>query len=578
MLLSPIVKLPIRKIRSMVPIVNRSNLLFTTSTTTITHKNRIFHINATSSSSSPTATAITTTTQGEKSNKGSTLNSGKAPSVEEIQYLLIKYKNKNFRKNTLLVVLALLLIASMFTTPEQRKHWLHFIAMNGDKLDDTLSQLIIEQCIKDGVVGGTCCIIRDNKIIYHKSYGYSDLENSIPMDLNHKMRIASISKSMTAVTLATLVDEGLIDWDEPVYKYLAEDDPRFANLDKRITARMLAAHLSGIRGYKTEDMNEPEFLSKEQFDTVADSLSMFINDSLKHEPGSQYLYSTFGYSLLALLIESVAKKQDPKATFLSVIQDRLFNKLNLYDTCPDIYSKLIKRRAKLYRRTKDGLENAPYVNLSNKWAGGGFLSTALDVCNFGNALLQKNAVVSEKTIQEMFSEQFIPIKSINTEVTKNPSENTSLEVAPSITESSKQEQDMQALPAESSSPSEENWNVKKENSEENRKKDAQNVEINPENETETVILSAYKPPNFKGTGYGLGFSTKQEYLPNRKKKVKVVAHTGGAVGASSILYMIPEERLVISVIVNTENVKLTPLATLMAKETIMFLDKDKIYG
>jgi len=100
------------------------------------------------------------------------------------------------------------------------------------------------------------------------------------------------------------------------------------------------------------------------------------------------------------VIESAAGED-----FLAYMQASVFTPFGLVHTTPDQNSQIVEQRSHFYERVKDGpLENAPYVDNSYKWAGGGFLSTAEDLVRFGSALLQPGTL-NVQSLEIMFTSQ-----------------------------------------------------------------------------------------------------------------------------------------------------------------------------
>lgn len=98
--------------------------------------------------------------------------------------------------------------------------------------------------------------------------------------------------------------------------------------------------------------------------------------------GSQFLYSTFGYTLLAAIVERASGYK-----YLDYMQ-KIFHDLDMLTTVQEENEPVIYNRARFYvYNKKRRLVNTPYVDNSYKWAGGGFLSTVGDLLKFGNAML-----------------------------------------------------------------------------------------------------------------------------------------------------------------------------------------------
>src|SRR5262249_35711954 len=162
-----------------------------------------------------------------------------------------------------------------------------------------------------------------------------------------------------AAGLMLLVEQGRVDLDAAVQNYV----PSFPDKGKKITPRLLAGHLAGIRHY-----NGDEFFISKHYDSVLDGLKIFADDPLVSPPGKEFRYSSYGFKLLSAVIESAAGRD-----FLSYMHERVFMPLGLRNTRPDQVSEIIEQRARPYHRGKDqAVQNAVSVDNSYKWAGGGF--------------------------------------------------------------------------------------------------------------------------------------------------------------------------------------------------------------
>jgi serine beta-lactamase-like protein LACTB len=242
-----------------------------------------------------------------------------------------------------------------------------------------------------GIPGLALAVAVDGKIVYSEGFGYADLEERVPVWPTTKFRIGSISKPLTATALMELVEAGKVDLDAPVQKYV----PAFPDKGAVITVRMVAGHLGGIRHYQGEEFN-----IQKHYGSVLESLKIFENDPLVSPPGTKFNYSSYGYNLLSAVIESAAAEE-----FLSYMRGRVFTPLGLVHTAPDQNTQIVEQRSRYYELAKDGgEENAPYVDNSYKWAGGGFLSTAEDLVRFGSAMMQPGLLKAE-TLKTMFTPQ-----------------------------------------------------------------------------------------------------------------------------------------------------------------------------
>jgi len=148
--------------------------------------------------------------------------------------------------------------------------------------------------------------------------------------------------------------------------------PSFPDKHYVITTRQLLGHLGGIRGYNT---TESATLDSDTYHSVIEALQRFKDDPLFAAPGTKWHYTTYGYVLAGAAMEG-ASGQD----FLSYMHNKVFVPLAMQDTVADESDKIIPNRARWYVQTSNGsYRNVPYEDLSYKWAGGGFLSTAEDL-------------------------------------------------------------------------------------------------------------------------------------------------------------------------------------------------------
>jgi len=241
-----------------------------------------------------------------------------------------------------------------------------------------------------GYPGIAIAVSVDHEMVWSEGFGYADLEHRVPMWPSVKFRVGSISKSMTAAAVATLVDAGRLDLDVPVQRYV----PSFPEKRHPITTRQLGGHLGGIRHY-----NGNENFIRDPYATVLDALSIFQDDPLLHEPGTAFAYTSYGFNLISAVVEAASGRP-----FLDYMQDTVFRRLGMHETSADFVTTIIPQRTSYYVRDNGRLANAPFVDNSYKWAGGGFLSTTGDVVRFANAHLT-DEFLSEAAKQLLFTEQ-----------------------------------------------------------------------------------------------------------------------------------------------------------------------------
>lgn len=104
--------------------------------------------------------------------------------------------------------------------------------------------------LERGIPGAVVAVMKDGGLVWSEGMGYADVENDVPCTPDTPMRIASISKPLTAVALLQLWQKGLVDLDSPVQKYVPEfPEKEYEGEKVVITTRQLLSHMAGIRHY-----------------------------------------------------------------------------------------------------------------------------------------------------------------------------------------------------------------------------------------------------------------------------------------------------------------------------------------
>ncbi len=149
---------------------------------------------------------------------------------------------------------------------------------------------------KQSLPGFSAAVAIDGKLVWTEGFGEADLESHVPVRTTTKFRLGSVSKLLTAAAVARLYEDGRLDLDLPVQRYV----PSFPQKQYPITTRQLAGHLAGIRHYRDSD----PLYSAKYYKTVLEGLTIFQDDPLLFEPGTKYEYSSYGYNLLSAVVEA----------------------------------------------------------------------------------------------------------------------------------------------------------------------------------------------------------------------------------------------------------------------------------
>lgn len=248
---------------------------------------------------------------------------------------------------------------------------------------------------------------RSDVLALSRAYGEVDLEFGVPASPSHRFRIGSGGKAITATLAAILADEGSVDLDARISRYM----PGLPPAHRATTLRQLLTHRGGIRHYSARDSDRASAggaIDSRTYFSNADILAIFIDDPLVAPPGSRMIYSTFGYTLASIVLEHATG-----TPFLDVLQQKLAGPLGLTSLEPDAPRRVISGRVRGYGKASDVREmppvrgvwaNAPMNNPAYKWAGGGLLMAVADFARFGAAHLEAGAL-SRGVLDSLFTVQ-----------------------------------------------------------------------------------------------------------------------------------------------------------------------------
>jgi CubicO group peptidase (beta-lactamase class C family) len=168
---------------------------------------------------------------------------------------------------------------------------------------------------QNGLKGVTVAIVKDEKLIFAKGYGYANEEARIQAAPNQLFRIASVSKLITAVAIMKLVENSKISLDSKVFgKYGILNDEQFLHIKDRRLEKITVRNLLNHSGGWTQHYGDLAFLPKVVAKGVGESLPVNIDSYIKFvtthkvhfEPGSHSAYSNLGYVILGKVISKVA--------------------------------------------------------------------------------------------------------------------------------------------------------------------------------------------------------------------------------------------------------------------------------
>jgi len=275
-------------------------------------------------------------------------------------------------------------------------------------------------------------LARDGKIVDFQTYGYRDVERQLPMERDTICRMYSMSKLITSVATLTLVEEGRLNLDDPVAKYLPEfkdvkvwtggtaDAPQLEPLKRPITIKHLMTHTSGLfYDFSAENLELAKLASKANLWTgpgLTNFIAKLATLPLKHQPGDAWTYGV-NQDVLGAVLERVTGQR-----FGAFLEERIFRPLGMKDTGFDVPPEKMSRLAKTYKHGPDGkfVEDQP---LAETWpeagrgieaGGAGIFSTAGDFARFAQMLcnggtLEDKRILGRKTVELMTANHLVTL-------------------------------------------------------------------------------------------------------------------------------------------------------------------------
>ncbi len=238
-------------------------------------------------------------------------------------------------------------------------------------------------------------VMRDDKLLYTNSYGYSNLEHKVPAINETVYSIMSITKSFTAIATMMLVEEGKLSLEDPIGKFFND----LPSAWKKISIRQLLNHTAGIRGF-VGDTQIPCSVGKHVRDYVrGDMLKEVACLPLDFTPGEQWSYGDTNFYLLGMLVEKLTGK-----TYEQFVHERIFLPLEMSHSRGLSYTDLIPNRADGYAY-KDGSYYTRRFE-TDEFANAGILSNVLDMIKLHHAFTS-DIILKKSTWQQMWKKAML---------------------------------------------------------------------------------------------------------------------------------------------------------------------------
>ena len=264
------------------------------------------------------------------------------------------------------------------------------------------TEAYVEKLMKDyNVAGMSVAVVKDGKVIHNAGYGRRNVAEDLPMSENTVLPIGSTTKSFTALALAMLVDEGKLEWDEPVITYIPWLRLATDELTKNVTTRDLLCHRTGIPRY---DMQAAFYILDDWKKQTGTFKELKPNKAFR----TAFQYSNQMVSLAGHLIDVLTEQ-----SYEDFVRERIFRPLGMEHTDFEVDSlKNYEESSKGYVFDGKNWMEPPYLHLGALNPAGGIVSTSTDMANYmlfqlGDGTWNGTRLVSKKNLDEMHTHQMI---------------------------------------------------------------------------------------------------------------------------------------------------------------------------
>lgn len=262
------------------------------------------------------------------------------------------------------------------------------------RLADQLLAALVEA---SGVPGLGAAVGHEGRLVWTGSAGYKDVARQRPVDRDTVFRLASVSKLFTVTAAALLAEEGALDLDAPVTAVLPQLPAQWAG----VTARQLAAHTAGAPHYAEVPWPEDKSPAgragatpRGRYPTAADALGLFQGFPLLSPPGTRYAYSSWGYTLLAAMVERKARRP-----FLDFLARRVTRGLAIG---PDATGSGRPAATLTYEFVDGAARPIAAADCSYTWGGGCLGATPRALVEWAGRLM-RGKLVSREALERMLA-------------------------------------------------------------------------------------------------------------------------------------------------------------------------------
>ncbi|MBU8896736.1 beta-lactamase family protein [Corallococcus sp. M34] len=247
-------------------------------------------------------------------------------------------------------------------------------------------EAIVRTDLEEGPMAGLSVGVMQGTRHWSRGFGYRDLGRKLPATARTTYRMASITKSFTAVAVLQLVEQGKLDLDADIRTLV----PDYPVKQWPVTVRQLLGHLSGVPSY-----DSPKAGENTRPVTTREAIAMFSQKPLVFEPGTRYLYSTWGFNLLGAAVETASGQ-----SYRDYLRAHVFGPAGMVHADLDEMRTRDEHQAVGYRVVGSTLKPSHFLDVTSRFGGGGTRATVDDLLGFARAVLD-DRLVSRATMGRM---------------------------------------------------------------------------------------------------------------------------------------------------------------------------------
>jgi len=237
----------------------------------------------------------------------------------------------------------------------------------------------------DRLTGLSVAVAVDGEIVWAEGFGVANVDRRTPVTPLTRFRLGALSKPLTAMAAAVLDDQGRLDLDAPVQRYV----PAYPQKQWSITTRQLMGDVAGVHRIRGDNNDA---MPVEHCDSLNEAVALLAYDPLMFEPGTEHRYSIWGWVLVSAVIEGAAGEPFPR-----VMARQVFEPLGMGRTIVsegEDTDGVSSYTTKAVFGIPLGVKTAR-PDYSCVAGAGAFLSTPTDLVRLGSAMLKPGLLKSE---------------------------------------------------------------------------------------------------------------------------------------------------------------------------------------